>query len=82
MARQKLDTVVKAARNERALILFGRAVVSTLIAISATLGFLAGVQFRADTYNPHTYAIGVSALFFAACACVAWLLYCRRVAKV
>ncbi|MBV9953887.1 MAG: response regulator [Pseudolabrys sp.] len=66
-------------RNHRALVLFSRAVVTTLAVIAATLGFFAGIQLRSEAYNPHAYAIGASALFAAACSYIAFLLYRRRV---
>jgi signal transduction histidine kinase/CheY-like chemotaxis protein len=69
------------SRNEAALLLFGRAVVTTLSIVSAWLGFLAGVRMQSDTYDPHSYAIGAGALFAAACAVIAFMLMRRRAAK-
>ncbi len=74
----KLERSERFARNQRALILFGRAVFTTLVVISIALGFLAGIKLRSEAYDPHAYAIGASALFAAACAYIAWLLYHRR----
>ena len=67
-----------AARNKAALVLFGRAVVTTLSIISAGLGFMAGIEMKRATYNPYAYASGVGALFAAACAVIAFLLMRRR----
>ena len=69
------------SRNTAALILFGRSAVITLSVISGGLGFLAGIQMSTPDYDPHSYAIGTGALFAAACAVIAFLLYRRRVAK-
>lgn len=69
------------SRNTAALILFGRSAVITLSVISGGLGFLAGIRLSSPDYDPHSYAIGTGALFAAACAVIAFLLYRRRVAK-
>jgi len=69
-------------RNQRALILFGRAVVTTLSMVAMTLGFLAGIKLRAEAYDPHAYAIGASALFAAACAVIAYFLVRLRTLRV
>ena len=66
------------ARNMAALVLFGRAVVTTLSIVSAWLGFIAGVRMQSGTYDPHAYAIGAGALFAAACAVIVFLLIRRR----
>lgn len=70
------------SRNTAALILFGRSAVITLSVCSAGLGFLAGIRMSSPDYDPHSYAIGTGALFAAACAVIAFLLYRRRLAKV
>lgn len=79
------DTTRKPAtthsRNTAALILFGRSAVITLSVISGGLGFLAGIRLSSPDYDPHSYAIGTGALFAAACAVIAFLLYRRRIAK-
>src|SRR5664280_2944596 len=81
-SRSKPVAIIRtAARNKAALVLFGRAVVTTLAVISGALGFLAGIRVQSDTYDPHAYAIGAGALFAAACAVIAFLLVRRRVAK-
>ncbi len=67
-----------AARNKAALLLFGRSVVITLSVTSAALGFLTGIRLQSDTYDPHAYAIGASALFCGACSIIALLLIGRR----
>lgn len=69
------------SRNTAALILFGRSAVITLSVISGALGFLAGIRLSSPDYDPHSYAIGTGALFAAACAVIAFLLYRRRIAK-
>jgi signal transduction histidine kinase/CheY-like chemotaxis protein len=69
------------SRNEAALILFGRAVTTTLAIAAVWLGFMAGIRLRSEAYNPHAYAIGASALFAAACSVIAFLLFRRRVAR-
>jgi PAS domain S-box-containing protein len=71
-------SIRNAARNRAALVLFGRAVVSTLAVISAGLGFFTGIQISKDTYDPYAYATGVGALFAAACAVIAFMLMRRR----
>jgi PAS domain S-box-containing protein len=71
----------KAARNRAALVLFGRAVVTTLSIISAWLGFRAGIEVHRADYNPYAYASGVGALFAAACAIIAFMLMRRRAMK-
>ena len=71
-----------ARRNYRALLVFGRAVVATLAVVSGTLGFLTGIQFQSEQYNPHSYAIGAGFLCAVACTVLAFMLYRRRVAKL
>src|SRR3954452_3841297 len=56
-----------AARNKRALILFGRAAWMTVAVCSATIGFYAGIQLQSANYDPSSFASGVAALFAAAC---------------
>jgi PAS domain S-box-containing protein len=68
----------RSARNRAALVLFGRAAVTTLAIVSAVLGFRAGIQIQSDTYDPYAYATGVGALFAAACAVIAFGLTRRR----
>jgi PAS domain S-box-containing protein len=68
----------KSARNRAALVLFGRAVMTTLAVVSAGLGFFAGIRFKSSTYDPYAYATGVGALFAAACAVIAFMLIRRR----
>jgi signal transduction histidine kinase/CheY-like chemotaxis protein len=78
MPQAQIAAAGRFARNQRALIVFGRAVTTTLAVIAVALGFLAGIRLRADAYEPHTYAIGASALFAGACAAIAYLLFRRR----
>jgi signal transduction histidine kinase/DNA-binding response OmpR family regulator len=77
----RMTRTALARRSYRALVLFGRAVVTTLAIISGLLGFLAGVQFKSTDYNPHAYAIGAGALFACACTVIAIMLYRRRLSK-
>ena len=79
---KSVSAIRTAARNKAALVLFGRAVVTTLSIVSGGLGFLAGVRMQSGTYDPHAYAIGAGALFAAACAVIAFMLMRRRVAKI
>jgi len=67
--------------SHKSLVLFSRAVMSTLIVISVVLGFLTGIELQADNYNPHSFAIGAAALFCAASSVIAWLLYRRRLLR-
>jgi signal transduction histidine kinase/CheY-like chemotaxis protein len=70
--------VRKRARNKAALVLFGRAVVSTLAVVSGWLGFLFGIKLQKSNYDPNAYAIGVGALFAATCAIIAFMLMRQR----
>src|SRR5450631_3593465 len=66
------------ARNKAALVLFGRAVVSTMAVVSGWLGFLTGVRLQSSNYDPYAYATGVGALFAATCTIIAFLLMRQR----
>jgi PAS domain S-box-containing protein len=66
------------ARNHRALLLFGRSVMTTLAIVSGAIGFYAGIRFQDGTYDPNAYATGASMLFAVACAVIAFLLVRRR----
>jgi PAS domain S-box-containing protein len=79
-ARSSVFAIRTAGRNRAALVLFGRAAVTTLGIVSAWLGFLTGIEMQRATYDPYAYATGVGALFAAACATIAFLLVRRRVA--
>jgi signal transduction histidine kinase/CheY-like chemotaxis protein len=68
----------KRARNKAALVLFGRAVVSTMAVVSGWLGFLTGIRLQSSTYDPYAYGTGVGALFAAACAVIAFMLMRQR----
>ncbi len=82
MGSRSQDSVVRQARqrarNKSALILFGRAVVSTMAVVSGWLGFLTGVRLQSSNYDPYAYGTGVSALFAAACAVIALMLMRQR----
>ncbi|HEX5509778.1 MAG TPA: ATP-binding protein [Pseudolabrys sp.] len=60
-------------RDVAALVLFGRTVVSTLAIISIALVVVSGSHL-----SPYDDASGIGALFAAACAIIAYLLYRRR----
>ncbi len=66
------------ARNKASLVLFGRAVVSTMAVVSGWLGFITGVRLQSSNYDPYAYATGVGALFAAACAVIAVMLMRQR----
>ena len=69
-----------AERHHAALVLFGRAVVTTLTMSSpAHSAFSPACTPAARNYDPYAYATGVGALFAAACAVIAYLLFRRRV---
>ena len=70
-----------AARNKRALILFGRAAWTTLAVCSATVGFYAGIELQSANYDPYSYANGVAALLAAACTGLFVLLIRARKLK-
>src|SRR3990170_5827760 len=80
--RDRLTRSELARRNYRALLLFGRAIVTTLAIVSGALGFLTGIEFQRAQYNPHSYAIGAGFLCAVACTVIAFMLYRRRVAKL
>jgi signal transduction histidine kinase/CheY-like chemotaxis protein len=65
-------------RNKAALVLFGRAVVSTMAVLSGWLGFITGIRLQSSNYDPYAYGTGVGALFFAACAIIALMLMRQR----
>src|SRR5664280_2206160 len=68
----------KRARNKASLVLFGRAVVSTMAVVSGWLGFLTGIRLQSSTYDPYAYGTGVGALVAAACAVIAFMLMRQR----
>jgi PAS domain S-box-containing protein len=68
------------SRNKAALVLFGRAVMTTLALFTGTLGFFTGIRLQAGNYDPATYAIGTGALLAAACTAISYLLVRRRAA--
>jgi PAS domain-containing protein len=77
-AAKTVSAIRTSARNKAALILFGRAVVSTLAVVSGWLGFLTGVRLQSSNYDPYAYGTGVGALFAAACAVIALMLMRQR----
>jgi PAS domain-containing protein len=77
-ATSPVSAIRRRTRNRAALLLFGRAIVTTLGVVSGALGFLTGIRMSANNYDPAAYATGVAALFAAACAVIAFLLMRRR----
>ena len=70
-----------AARNKRALILFGRAAWTTLAVCSGLIGFFVGIQLQSANYDPYAFASGVGVLFATACTVIAFLLIRGRFLK-
>ena len=70
-----------AARNKRALILFGRAAWTTMAVCSGVIGFFFGIRLQSANYNPYAYASGVGSLFAAACTGLFFLLIRGRMLK-
>ncbi|MGC1697076.1 MAG: ATP-binding protein [Pseudolabrys sp.] len=66
------------ARNKAALVLFGRAAVSTMAVVAGWLGFLAGIELQKSNFDPYAYATGVGALFATTCAIIAFMLMRQR----
>ncbi len=73
-----VDAYRKRARNLRALVLFGRTVMTSLAVISGALGFYTGIRLQQSSFDPYAYATGVGALFAAACAVIAFMMVRRR----
>src|SRR3569833_1059835 len=65
-------------RNKAALILFGRAVYSTLAATSIAIGFFTGIQIGRGNFDTATFATGVAGLFSLVCSLLALTLMRRR----
>jgi PAS domain S-box-containing protein len=82
MGTRPSNSIVRATRNrernKKALILFGRAVMTTLALFTGTLGFFTGIRLQAGNYDPSTFAIGTGALLAAACTTISYLLVRRR----
>jgi PAS domain-containing protein len=66
------------ARNKKALLLFGRAAMTTVALMSAGTGFFLGILLQQPKYNPYTYAAGVAVLLAIACTAIAYMLVRRR----
>jgi PAS domain S-box-containing protein len=60
--------------SRRLLSLLVRAAVITIMSFAVAFGFLAGTTSPAAQYDPYMFAIGVSALFGAACGALALLI--------
>ncbi len=65
-------------RSKAALVLFGRAVMTTLALFTGALGFFTGIRLQAGNYDPSTYAMGTGAFLAAACTAISYLLVRRR----
>ena len=65
-------------RNKAALILFGRAVYSTLAVTSIAIGFFTGIQIGRGNFDTASFATGVAGLFSLVCALLALMLMRRR----
>jgi PAS domain S-box-containing protein len=85
MRKKSASVIVRsrrnAARNQRALILFGRAAWTTLAVCSGAIGFFVGIRLQQDNYDPYAYASGVGSLFAAACTAIAFMLIRGRMLK-
>src|SRR5262245_17317215 len=66
-------------RGARMLVLRTLLVGSTAFAVP--LGFLSGIRASAGSYDPHLFAVGMSALFGAACRCLVFLTSRHRMMK-
>ncbi|MGH7089949.1 MAG: histidine kinase dimerization/phospho-acceptor domain-containing protein, partial [Stellaceae bacterium] len=66
------------SRNKAALVLFGRAAMTTMAVVSGTIGFLVGIRLQSASFDPYTYASGTGVLLAAACTAISWLLVRRR----
>ena len=76
--RTKLRAQRTKLRNKAALILFGRAVYSTLAATSIAIGFFTGIQIGRGNFDTATFATGVAGLFSLVCSLLALTLMRRR----
>jgi PAS domain S-box-containing protein len=85
MRSKSSTTLVRKRRNrgrsKAALVLFGRAVMTTFALFSGTLGFFTGIRLQAGNYDPYTYATGTGALLAAACTAISYLLVRRRAVR-
>ena len=61
--RARLRTQRTRLRNKAALILFGRAVYSTLAVTSIAIGFFTGIQIGRGNFDTASFASGVAGLF-------------------
>ncbi len=84
MGSKSSSSLVHAARtrsrNKAALVVFGRAAMTTLALFSGALGFFAGIRVQAANYDPYTYATGTGMLLATTCTVIAYLLVRRRAA--
>ena len=65
-------------RSKAALILFGRAVFTTLAVASTAIGFFTGIQIGRGNFDTASFATGVAGLFSLVCSLLALTLMRRR----
>ena len=68
----------KRSRNKKALVLFGRAAMTTMAVVSGFIGFFIGIRLQSSNYDPGNFATGTGVLLAAACTAIAYLLVRRR----
>ena len=76
----QLDRVRRRLAGSRMLSLLVRAGALLSMSFAAAFGFLAAITNPQLRYNPHAFAIGMAALFGAACGAIALLISSLRVA--
>src|SRR5580704_8422389 len=67
-------TLKPAILSHRLLSLVVRALVITTMSFGVAFGFLSGTMSQAANYDPNSFAIGVAALFGAACGAIGILI--------
>src|SRR5215813_8794947 len=71
----------RAALRRGARMLVLRTLMVSMAAFAVPFGFLAGIRASASTYDPHLFAVGISALFGAACGAIVFLTSRHRMMK-
>jgi PAS domain S-box-containing protein len=77
----RLDRVRRRLSSSRVLSLLVRAGALLSMSFAAAFGFLAATTNPQLRYNPHAFAIGMAALFGAACGAIALLISSLRLAR-
>jgi PAS domain S-box-containing protein len=77
----RLDRVRRRLAGSRMLSLLVRAGALLSMSFAAAFGFLAAITNPQLRYNPHAFAIGMAALFGAACGAIALLISSLRAAR-